>query len=144
MQGYADRGVFRGFSVREQREQVEYRFTWLLTRPMTVAFHSRTQTLTFKNLLPGVASQSPLLAETKALVEERTGNGFPAHRRIDPRRTRVSLTVQKGRLSLTFAIQKQHHVYAVKKALNFVNELFVMLHETYPQYLAKNFGLPEE
>ena len=144
MQGYADRGVFRGFSVRRRGNRVEYRFTWMTRRPMTVAYDSKTHALTFRNVLPGVASKSPLLAEARALVEERTRNGFPAHRRIDARRARVSLALHQGCVSLTLSIQGQHHQYAVKKALNLVNELFVILHATYPDYLAKNFGLPEE
>lgn len=144
MQGYADRGVFRGFSARQRGGRVEFRFTWMTPRPMTVTYDSKAHALTFRNVLPGVASKSPLLAEARALVEERTLHGLPAHRRIDARRARVSLALHRGCVSLTLNIQGQHHRYAVKKALNLMNELFVILHATYPDYLAKNFGLPEE
>ena len=144
MQGYADRSVFRGFSVRQGRDRVEYQFTWLTPRPMTVAYDLKTHTLIFRNVLPDVASNSPLLAEARALVEDRTRNCLPAHRRIDARRARLSLTLHRKCVSLTWSIRGQHHQYVVKKALNFVNELFVMLHATYPDYLIKSFGFPDE
>jgi hypothetical protein len=144
LQGYADRSVFRGFSVRQNRGHVEYRFTWLTPHPMTVTYDSKTQSLTFRNVFPGVSSKSPLLADVRALVGERTGKGFPAHRRIDGRRVQVSLASHRGGASLILSIYGQHHQYAVKKSLDLVNELFVMLHATHAEYLIETFGLSAE
>jgi len=144
LQAYADRGVFRGFSVRPQPGGAAFRFTWLTTRPMTVVFDSKSQALTFRNVLPGVLSKSPLFADVKSLVAERARKGFPAHRQIDPRRARVSFVLRQNCFSLTLHAKRPHHRYAVQKGLNLINEVFILLHASYPDYLSKNFGLPEE
>ena len=38
----------------------------------------------------------------------------------------------------------RHHQYAVKAALNLINDLFLLLHEAYPEYLVEHFGLSTE
>ena len=41
-------------------------------------------------------------------------------------------------------IRGGNHAYAVTKALNVINELFVMLHEGHPEYLVQSFGISAE
>ena len=41
-------------------------------------------------------------------------------------------------------IRGHHHAYAVKKALNLVNELFLSLQEKHPEYLIEHFGWSTE
>jgi hypothetical protein len=145
MQHYADRGVFRGFSVRRGRTGCqEFRFTWLVPHPFTLAYDPRTSALTFRNLLPGAGRDAALSRDLKAVVEDHTGGAVPAHRRIDQRRTRVTCWVRRGDFSIALAVRGRHHQYAVQKGLNLVNAVFLLLHSTYPDYLVKQFGLPEE
>jgi hypothetical protein len=56
----------------------------------------------------------------------------------------VACARRKGALSLTLAIRGRHHEYAVRNALNLVNELFLLLRQTYPDYLIEHFGASAE
>jgi hypothetical protein len=142
---YADRGVFREFSVRRgPTGRQEFRFTWLAPQPITLAYEPRSGALTFRNLLPAVGQDATLSRELKAVVEDHTGRAVPPHRRIDQRRARVTCWVRGGDFSIVLTVRGSHHEYAVQKSLNLVNALFVLLHSTYPDYLVKYFGHAEE
>ena len=145
LQQYADRGVFRGFSETTGRGGVrEFRFTWLTREPMLLRYDPRRQTLTFKKLLPGVARASPLLADVRALIGSRTSRSLPAHRRIDGRRVAAECSYQRGAVSVVLFIKGANRVYAVRKGVNLVHEIFMVLHASYPEYLWERFGLPAE
>lgn len=145
LQRYADRGVFRGLSVRRGAAgRQEFRFTWLVPQSFTLAYEPRSGALTFRNLLPGAGRDTALSRELKAMVQDHTGRAVPAHRRIDQRRARVTCWVRRGHLSIALTVRGPHHEYAVQKGLNLVNAMFMLLHSTYPDYLVTYFGLPEE
>lgn len=142
---YADRGVFRGFSEKARPGgATEFRFTWLTREPMVLHYDAHAATLTFKGLLPGVARGSPLLAEVHALVEGRHGRTLPAHRRIDRRRVCVECAHGRGAVSVVLHVKGRHHRYAVQKGVNLVNEIFIALQASHPEYLSEAFGLPVE
>jgi len=145
LQAYADRGVFRGFrAVPAARGCVEYEFVWLLGRTMRATFDTARGVLAFPALFPGVEPRSPMARALDALVHTRTDRGQPAHKRVDARRARLSSAVSKGDWSLTVHVRGANHDYAVQRALNLVNELFLILHESYPEYLIERFGLSPE
>jgi hypothetical protein len=144
-QQYADRGVFRGFRASPgPRGRVEYRLLWLLRRPMHAVFDSKRGVLTFAALFPGVQASSDMVTGFRALVAARTARGQPAHKRLDARRARVSCAIRHGDWSLFVRIRGANHEYAVRKALNLINELFLSLHDAYPDYLIERFGLSTE
>jgi hypothetical protein len=145
LQGYANRGVFRGFSLRTGRGgRQEFSFTWLTPRPMMLTFEPKTDALVFKQLLPGVGPNPALVSDLKTIVSEHGGRAVPPHRRIDRRRTRAECSVRGGHLTLTLKVRGRHHEYAVRRGLNLVNELFLLLHASYPEYLIQHFGLSAE
>jgi hypothetical protein len=41
-------------------------------------------------------------------------------------------------------VRGSNHAYAVKTALNLINEMFVTLQEHHPDYLIEHFGLSAE
>jgi hypothetical protein len=57
----------------------EFRFTWLTREPVILRYDPRNESLTFKELLPGVARASPLLADVQALIGSRSSRSLPAH-----------------------------------------------------------------
>lgn len=145
LQAYADRGVFRGFrATAAARGRVEYQFHWLLQRPMHAVFDPRRHVLTFPALFPGVEAGSVLARGLDALVHSRTDPRQPAHKRIDGRKARVSRAIRRGDWSLVVAVRGANHAYAVQRALNLINELFLSLRETWPDYLIERFGLSGE
>jgi hypothetical protein len=145
LRAYADRGVFRGFTATlRARDRTAYEFHWLLRPPMRAVFDDRAGTLAFPAIVPGVDRSSPMVAGLNALVASRTTRALPAHKRLDARRARVSATVHRGDWSLTVTIRGANHAYAVQRALNLINELFLFLHESHPEYLIERFGLSQE
>jgi len=150
LQRYADRGVFRRFSARPGRGgRREFRFEWLTRRPITLTYDPRTRALRFSNLLPAVGTDRDLVTELTALVAGRTATiknerAVPAHRRIDSRRASVISSVRGGHLSLTLTARGPHEVYLVRRGLMLVQELFLRLLETYPDYLSEHFEMSTE
>ena len=111
---------------------------------MHAAFDHRNNVLTFPALFPRVDTVSPITADLRALIAARAGRHIPEHKRVDARRARIAGSTRKGDWSLTVEIRGSNHEYAVRKALNLINELFVLLHERYPEYLVQQFGLSTE
>jgi hypothetical protein len=142
LQQYADRGVFRGFRASsEGRGRIGYQFLWLTRRPMHASV-DRRGVLAFPAVLP----QAPqvIVAQLKSMVAERSTKSVPDHKRLDGRRAKFACTVRKGDFSLSVAIRGGNHEYAVSKALNLVNEMFVALHEGHPEYPVQHFGISQE
>ena len=106
---------------------------------MSATFDSRRRVLTFPSLFPGVDSATA--AQLKSMVASRTHRDQPDHKRLDARRARLTGTVRKGDFSLSIEIRGRNHQYAVTKALNLINELFLSLHEGHPEYLVERFGI---
>lgn len=148
---YASRGVFRGFSRTDGPGGVRrYSFIWLTRRPMTVALSRDRRTITFVALFPAVATFPALRARLTAEMQSAASPSRPAHRRIDPRRATMTPRVSKGDLALRvslapgFAGPGRAADAVVRSTLGLVNDLFLFLHECYPDYLAAHFGIPDE
>jgi hypothetical protein len=145
LQRYADRGVFRGFSATEVRGgRYEYTFRWLAPRAFTLSYDPARRVLAFKRLFPRIAGRSSIAKDLRALVGERATRRVPAHKRLDARKARASCAVRGGSFALSMTIAGQNEAYVVSQLLNLVNDLFLVLHETYPEYLAAEFGLSAE
>lgn len=124
------------------RGKIEYRFLWLTKKPTTAVFDTKAKTLTFPSLLPDV--DRPTASLLKSVIDARSDRSQPDHKRIDARKARISGVVRRGDLSITTEIRGNNHDYAVSKALNVINEMFVMLHEHRPEYLIDQFGMSAE
>ena len=141
LQGYADRGVFRGFS---ESKPGQFKFVWLLQHPMELQLDATNQELRFKQLLPGVTARSPLYAELKQFIAARHDRTLPEHRRVDRRRADVTCSNRSGFVSLTLTVKKNQYEYGVNRLVNLVHELFLHLREHHPEYLVENFNVPQE
>ena len=134
--------MFRGFrATPAARGRVDYEFRWL-TRRLTSASVDRRCVLTFHALLPEAGPE--IIAAMRALIAARSTRAVPDHKRIDARRARLACAVSKGDISLAVEIRGRNQHYAVSKILNLVNEMFVALHEAYPDYLVEHFGISQE
>lgn len=133
--------MFRSFSCIGS----EFRFAWLWGLPFQLAFDRKSATLEFRKLLPNVAAGSDLEVRLKAFVRGFHAPDRPAHRRLDPARLAVHYFNRRGTATLAFAVRDQDPGYAVQKALQVVNEIFLgFLNLHYPEYMAANFRLPQE
>jgi hypothetical protein len=145
LQQYAARGVFRGFSARSVRNgRHDFEFTWLTRQPMTITYEPKPRCLKFRNLLPCVGRYPGLAARLKTAVDDHTSKAVPAHRRIDGRRARVTGSIHRGVFSLALEVHGGHEAYAVRRSLNLVHHLFLLLQADYPEYLVECFGFRSE
>ena len=143
---YAERGVFRSFSqVAGEKGKAEFRFHWLWNLPFHLTFDAQRRELSFRKLLPGVAPGSQLEADLNAFIEGLSSPERPEHRRIDTARLMLRYSNQRGTVALTFRILGADYEYAVRKAVNVVNEIFLdFLNARFPEYMVEKFKLPEE
>ena len=111
---------------------------------MRAVFDPRRGVLAFAALFPGAGASKAMSHGLTSLVGSRGKRDQPAHKRIDARRARVSSAIRKGDLSLAIQIRGGNHDYAVRRVLNLINELFLSLHDEYPDYLIERFGLSPE
>jgi hypothetical protein len=144
LQGYADRGVFRGLHLSDRRGRLDAEFVWLLGRTMRATYEPRGNQLTFPALMPGVVSKSVMAADLRALVAERATAAVPPHKRIDRRRMQLEPRVSRSVLSLAARIRGENHEYAIRRVLSLINDMFLLLHASYPDYLVERFGLSTE
>lgn len=143
LQAYAHRGVFRGFrAAAAPRGQVGYEFKWLTRQAMRAEFDPRTQTLRFRSLFPAISKAAA--ADVGAVIDARGTRTTPGHKRLDARRARFAGSLRGGAFSLTASVRGGNHEYAVKTALNLINEMFVTLQERHPEYLIAQFGMSPE
>lgn len=157
LQQYADRGVFRGLGVtRRPGGRYQYAFTWLMRRPFTLTYDPARRLFAFNDLFPDVGPRSRIAVALRRLVAERSTRRVPAHKRLDTTRVQAACAVRRGRFALTMRVVSRagkagraggpgrDEEYAVRHLLNLVNEMFLALHETYPDYLIAHFGLSAE
>ena len=109
---------------------------------MSAAFEPRTRLLKFPALFPAIDKAAA--HELKSILASRSERAQPAHKRIDARRARAAISLRNGDISLTMQVRGANHEYAVKSALNLINEMFVTLQEHYPEYLIHRFGFSTE
>jgi hypothetical protein len=111
---------------------------------MRAVYEPRRGVLVFPSLFPAVNGNGALVRRLDAVLGSRTARALPAHKRIDGRRVRISCDVRHGDWSLTVTVRGANHEYGVRGALNLINELFLAVHETHPDYLIAQFGLSAE
>jgi hypothetical protein len=145
LQAYADKGVFRGFSeAKGARGEHSFTFEWLSRRPLRFTVDTENGVLKFKNILPGVPSNSALYSEIKRFVSERHDSGLPDHRRIDRRRAEVICSNRRGGVSIALTVKRNQYAYGVNKIVNLAHEIFVHLKDHYADYLWESFDAPQE
>ncbi len=144
LQSYADRGVFRGFNATPIRGRCEYTFRWLARRTFSLSYDATRRVLSFRSLFPNVDPRSSIASDLRAIVGDRSTRRVPAHKRLDSRKVQAGCGVRSRSFTLTFRVARHHEAYAVRHLLNLVNDLFLMLQESYPEYLVAEFGLSPE
>lgn len=141
----ADRGVFRSFAAKRIRGKLDCSLVWLKERPLRLVFDPKRGVLEFRDLLPNAAAEPGLYGDFRRFLKERTSGSLPPHRGIDPERIQIRRRTRAGTVSISLESLDGDTKYAVGKALQLVNEIFLgFLKGPYHQYMAENFREPEE
>ena len=142
---YVDWGVFRSFNETQLRGgRTRFSFVWLEHDPFVLVVDPEKGTLSFKNVLRNVPPRSDVYAAVKRYIQSRYDKSLPAHRAIDPGRAEVSTTYSKGNVSIVWKVSRNQYAYAVKRFLNLLNEIFVLLHTEFFEYMVENFDASQE
>ncbi len=142
LQGYADRGVFRGFSPGPARAgRAAYRIVWHRDRTFDFVLDTRSHTLHCPLVLPQVERASVPYRELEAFLESRRDAALPEHRRIDPARARVACALRGRGVSLSVTILDGDYEYGIRKFVHLLHEIFVAFLTEYFDYQVEAFNL---
>jgi hypothetical protein len=144
LEGYASRGVFRGFSrglVR--RGKVTYKIAWHRGCVFDLILDGERGTMRFAKVLTNVPANSTMYRELKEFIKSRQSDGLPEHRRIDGRRAQVQSYSRSGTVALVLTVKDGDYEYGVRKLVHLVHEIFVafLIDGNYFDYLVENFDL---
>ena len=144
LEGYAKRGIFRGFSRGEsKRGKVRFKMLWHRDRVFELHFDVTRGQLRFKQMLPNVPSDSPMYAEFKKFVKARQSEDLPEHRRIDKGKAEIKPYNRGEFVSLSLVVQDGDYEYGARKIVHLVNEVFLdfLYGGMYYDYMVENFDL---
>jgi hypothetical protein len=144
LEGYAEKAVFRGFSAHPQRGgKATYRMVWHYDRPFEMALDVPAKTLQFSAVLPGVPVRSAMYRELRAFLKSRQAPETLEHRRVNPAKARVTLSNQRGAVSLKITVKDGDFDYATRKIIHTVHEIFMvfLVDGPYYEYMVEQLGL---
>lgn len=145
LQGYADRGIFRGLDEgKTGNGKQSFTFVWLGDRPLEFETDIERATLTFKHVLPNVLPTSGLYSDLKRFLKTRCGGDLPKHRRIDAKRAEVGCVNRAAKVSIALKVRNNQYAYGLNRLVNLVHEIFVQLNDSHPDYMCENFDVPQE
>lgn len=144
LQGYAQRGFFRGAADGVTRGQrITFKVLWHYGRvyPLVVDFAARS--ISFPRMLPGVQAGSPMVKNLRDFLRPFATGEVPEHRRLDPQRGRMSLVTQKGALTFRIRVRDGDYEYCARKLVHLTHEIFmIFLREgPYYEYRVEQLGL---
>ena len=83
------------------------------------------KTLYFPMVLPQVPARSSMDREFREFVESRHSRELPEHRRIDPRKARLTAGNRRGNTTLTMTVKGADFEYAARKLIHAVHEVYL-------------------
>ena len=143
LEGYAERGVFRGFGAGAIRGgKATFEIAWHQNRVFNRIFDLEKGTMRFPQLLDNIPAKSPMYVELKEFIISRHAGDLGEHRRIDTQKAQVQPYNRKGEVSLVLRMKDGDCKYAAQKLVHLVHEIFVtFLVDGNYEYMVENFDL---
>ena len=143
LEGYAKRGVFKGFSRGPvSRGKATFRIAWHRDRIFELVLDLKTLSMSFPALLPNVPADSTIYRELKEFIKSRHSVDVPEHRRIDSDRAQVRASNRAGNVSLALRVNDGDFEYATRKLIHLVHEIFLaFLVDGHFEYMVETFDL---
>ena len=142
LEGYANRGVFRGFSRGPVRNgKAAFKILWHLDRLLGVVLDAHRHTIRFPTLLPD--ADSSMCRELGEFLKSRHSRNLPEHRRIDPRKASIRCSNRGGGIAVSLTVKGGDYAYGTRKLIHVVNEIFMVFLSDgrYHEYLVRTFNL---
>src|SRR5215472_19166931 len=144
LEGYAQRGVFRGFSRGQGSDRKQaFRLLWHRDLLFELILDLERHTLRFPLVLPQVDPKSAMYQKFKEFLKSRQSDEMPEHRRIDTRKSRVRSLNRSGSVSLTLEVKDEDYEYGARKLIHLVHEIFMgcLVDGPYYEYMVEHLGL---
>lgn len=144
LEGYARRGVFRGFSRGQVgRGEATFRITWHWNRVFDLVFDLEKRALRCGKVLCNVPADSTMYRELKEFIRSRHGDDVVEHRRIDRQMAPMKVVNRGGNISLVLRVKGSDCEYGARKFVHLMNEIFVtfLADGNYFEYLVEAFDL---
>jgi hypothetical protein len=144
LEGYAERGVFRGFSRGpDSNRKASFRLLWHRDRLFELIVDLDRHTLRFPLVLPQVDPKSTMYRKFKEFLKSRQSEEMPEHRRIDTRKARVRSLNRSGSVSLTLEVQDGDYEYGARRLIHLVHEIYLafLVDGPYYEYMVEHLGL---
>lgn len=144
LEGYAARGVFRGFSAGAVRGgKATFKVVWHRSRVFDLVFDCEAATLRCPQVLANIPADSPMYRELKEFIKSRHADDLPEHRRTDRRKAQVQPYNRQGSVSLVLRIKDGDCEYGARKLIHLIHEIFVtfLADGNYLEYLVEVFDL---
>ena len=141
LEGYAKRGVFKGFSRGPvSRGKATFRIAWHRDRIFEMVLDLKTLGMSFPALLPNVPADSTIYRELKEFIKSRHSVDVLEHRRIDTM-ARLEHRISRKH-SLAVRVNDGEHEYATRKFIHLVHEIFLtFLADGHFEYMVETFDL---
>ena len=117
---------------------------WHKDRFYDLRFDSVKGSLRFPVVLPKVPRE--MYQAFKVFVASRQSDEMLAHRRIDPKKVRISCSLKNGNISLLFTAKDKDYEYATKKIINLMHEIFMVFLRDglYYEYVVETFDVDRD
>jgi hypothetical protein len=117
---------------------------WHKDRFYDLVFDATKQSLRFPVVLPKVPR--PMYDDFKKFVAQRQSEETIAHRRIDPKKVRISCSLKNGDISLLFKAKDRDYEYATQKLIHLMHEIFLLFLRdgTYYEYMIETFEIDRD
>lgn len=124
---YAGRGVFRSVSGGDERRgKTTFTLRWHHDRRFRLVLDPKAGTVCFPALLPDAPARSPMVRELKAFLRRFETDDVPPHRRIDPAKGRLRVTVRAGNVSLALLVLDDEIEYCTRRLVHLAHEVFMV------------------
>lgn len=146
LQSYADRAVFRGFSGAlpvpgGRGKKAAFKILWHRNRTLDFLVDTAKGTLHIPLVLPQVPARSEMYRKFKAFIAERCSKVMLPHRRIDPKKARVTCANKGGNVSVKLTVRGGDYEYGTQKMIHLIHEVFLTFLQEYFDYQVEVFEL---
>src|SRR5260370_17628930 len=144
LQNYADRGVFRGFSIGAATAgKSSFKILWHRDRFFDLIVDVPRKTMRFPTVLPEVPARSSMYKDFQEYIKSRHSTELPAHRRIDVRKAQLTCGNRAGNISVTITVKNGDFEYATRTLIHPLHEVYLdfLCDGRYYEYMVETFDL---
>jgi hypothetical protein len=115
---------------------------WHQDQFFDLVFDARKHSLRVAVVLPKTSPE--MYGSFKKFVAARQSEETLEHRRIDPKKVRISCSRKNGNIGLLFTARDSDDQYATQKLINLMHEVYLDFLQDYYEYTIETFDLDRD